>query len=112
MLTDDKKFVPGLFVNQACSTSTTALNLAAKDLELGIYEVVYALMADRCSNGPHTTWADPLGPGGQPEREDWNMDNFGGNPNHRAAMVQTAENVAAEVGITKEECDAVGPQTL
>ena len=69
--------------------------------------MVYALMADRCSNGPHTTWADPLGPGGQPDREDWNMDNFGGNPKHRAAMVQTAENVAAEVGITKEECDIV-----
>ncbi len=106
MLTDDKKFVPGLFVNQACSTSTTILNLAAKDLELGVYDVAYGLMADRCSNGPHTTWADPLGPGGQPEREDWNMDNFSGTPRHRAAMIQTGENVAAEIGITKEECDA------
>lgn len=107
ILTDDQKFVPGLFINQACSTSTTILALAAKDIELGVYEVGYGLMADRCSNGPHTTWPDPLGPGGQPDREDWNMDNFGGNPKHRAAMVQTAENVAAEVGITKEECDAV-----
>jgi acetyl-CoA acetyltransferase len=107
MLTDDKKFLPALFINQACATSTTALNLAAKDLELGVYNVAFALMADRCSNGPHTTWGDPLGPGGQPEREDWNMDNFGGTPRHRAAMVQTAENVAAEFGITKDECDAV-----
>jgi acetyl-CoA acetyltransferase family protein len=107
ILTDDKKFVPGLFVNQACSTSTTILNLAAKDIELGLYQVGYGLMADRCSNGPHTTWADPLGPGGQPDREDWNMDNFGGTPRHRAAMVETAENVAKEVGTTKEECDAL-----
>jgi acetyl-CoA acetyltransferase family protein len=107
MLTDDKKFVPGLFVNQACSTSTTVLNLAAKDIELGVYDVAFGLMADRCSNGPHTIWPDPLGPGGMPDREDWNMDNFGGSPRHRAAMVETAENVAAEVGITKEECDAV-----
>jgi acetyl-CoA acetyltransferase family protein len=107
MLTDDKKFVPGLFVNQVCSTSTTILGLAAKDIELGVYEVAYGLMTDRCSNGPHTTWADPLGPGGQPDREDWNMDNFGGTPRHRAAMVETAENVAKEVGITKEECDAL-----
>ena len=107
ILTDDKKFVPGLFLNQACSTSTTILNLAAKDLELGVYEVAYGLMADRCSNGPHTIWPDPLGPGGQPEREDWNMDNFGGNPRHRTAMVETGENVAAEIGITKEEVDAV-----
>jgi acetyl-CoA acetyltransferase len=65
-------------------------------------------MADRCSNGPHTTWADPLGPGGQPDREDWNMDNFGGSPRHRVAMIMTGENVAKEIGdITKEECDAV-----
>jgi len=70
-----------------------------------VYELGYGLMADRCSNGPHTTWADPLGPGGQPDREDWNMDNFGGTPRHRAAMVETAENVAREIGITKEECD-------
>ena len=53
-----------------------------------------------------------MGPGAQPDREDWNMDNFGGNPRHRAAMVETAENVAKEVGITKEECDAGGPETL
>ncbi len=107
ILTDDKKFVPGLLVNQACSTSTTCLNLAAKDIELGAYEVGYALMADRCSNAPHSVWPDPLGPGGMPDREDWNMDNFGGNPRHRLPMVETAENVAKEVGITKEECDAV-----
>ena len=107
ILTDDKKFVPALFVNQACATSTTILNLLAKDMELGVYDVGFGLMADRCSNGPHTIWPDPLGPGGQPDREDWNMDNFSGTPRHRAAMVQTAENVAAEHGITKEECDAV-----
>ena len=106
ILTDDEKFVPALFVNQACSTSTTILNLAARDLELGVYEVAYGMMADRCSNGPHTTWGDPLGPGGQPEREDWNMDNFGGTPRHRTAMVETGENVAAEIGTTKEEVDA------
>jgi acetyl-CoA acetyltransferase family protein len=107
ILTDDKRYLPALFVNQACATSTTILNLLAKDLELGIYEVGYGLMADRCSNGPHTVWPDPLGPGGQPDREDWNMDNFAGTPRHRAYMAETAENVAKEFGITKEECDAV-----
>jgi len=107
ILTDDKKFVPGLFVNQACSTSTTILNLAAKDIEQGAYDVAYGLMTDRCSNGPHAVWPDPLGPGGMPDREDWNMDNFGGTPRHPAAMMETAENVAKEVGITKEECDEV-----
>jgi acetyl-CoA acetyltransferase family protein len=107
IITDDKKFVPGLFIHQACSTSTTILNLAAQNIELGNYEVGFGLMSDRCSNGPHTTWANPLGPGGEPYREDWNMDNFGGNPRVPVAMVETAENVAKEAGITKEECDAV-----
>jgi acetyl-CoA acetyltransferase family protein len=108
ILTDDQRFVPGLFINQACSTSTTILNLAAMNIELGNYQVAFGLMTDRCSNGPHTVWPDPLGPGGMPDREDWNMDNFGGNPKHRAPMVQTAENVAKEIGgITKEDCDAV-----
>jgi acetyl-CoA acetyltransferase family protein len=107
ILTDDKKFLPALFVNQACATSTTVLNLLAKDLELGVYDVGYGLMADRCSNGPHTVWPDPLGPGGHVDREDWNMDNFSGTPRHRAAMAQTAENVATEFGLTKEESDAV-----
>ena len=107
IITDDKKFVPGLFIHQACSTSTTIVNLAAQNIELGMYEVCFGLMSDRCSNGPHTTWANPLGPGGEPYREDWNMDNFGGNPRVPVAMVETAENVAREAGITKEECDAV-----
>lgn len=107
ILTDDEKFLPGLFVGQACSTSTTVLNLLAKDIELGAYEVGYGLLADRCSNGPHTIWNDPLGAGGNPDREDWNLDNFGGNPRHRLPMVETAENVAADLGIAKEECDAV-----
>ena len=71
ILTDDKKYVPGLFIHQACSTSTTILNLCAMNLELGVYEVAFGLMADRCSNGPHTIWPNPLGPGGEPEREDW-----------------------------------------
>lgn len=108
ILTDDEKLVPGLFVNQCCATSTTILELAAMSLEMNTFEVGFALMADRCSNGPHTTWADPLGPGGQPDREDWNMDNFGGNPKHRAMMAETGENVAKELGdVTKEECDRV-----
>jgi len=107
ILTDDKKYVPGLFIHQACSTSTTILSLAAKDMELGAYGVAFGLMTDRCSNGPHTVWANPLGPGGEPYREDWNMDNFNGNPRTPVAMVETGENVAKEIGITKEECDEV-----
>ena len=107
MLVDGKKNVPGLMVNQACTTSTTCIHLAAVNLETGTYETAFALMSDRCSNGPHTVWPQPLGPGGEVESENWMMDNFNKDPWAGQKMIQTAENVAREAGITREECDAV-----
>lgn len=107
MMVDNAKPLPALMVHQACTTSTTCLHLAAVNIEAGTYETAYALMADRCSNGPHTIWPNPMGPGGEVISENWMMDNFNRDPNAGFKMVQTAENVAKEVGITKEECDAV-----
>jgi acetyl-CoA acetyltransferase family protein len=107
MLVDGEKNVPGLMVNQACTTSTTCIHLAAVNLESGTYETAFALMSDRCSNGPHTVWPQPLGPGGELESENWMMDNFNKDPWAGQKMIQTAENVAREAGITREECDAV-----
>jgi acetyl-CoA acetyltransferase family protein len=106
MLVDGKKNLPGLMVNQACTTSTTCIHLAAVNIEVGTYETAFALMSDRCSNGPHTVWAQPLGPGGEVESENWMMDNFE-DPWGGTSMTRTAENVAAEAGVTREECDAV-----
>jgi acetyl-CoA acetyltransferase family protein len=106
MLVDGKKDLPGLMINQACTTSTTCIHLAAVNVEVGTFETAFALMSDRCSNGPHTVWAQPLGPGGEVESENWMMDNFT-DPWGGMMMVQTAENVAAEAGITRQECDAV-----
>ena len=106
MLVDGKKNLPGLMINQACTTSTTCIHLAAVNVEVGTYETAFALMSDRCSNGPHTIWAQPLGPGGEVESENWMMDNFT-DPWGGTMMVQTAENVAAEAGITRQESDAV-----
>ncbi len=109
ILTDNKKNVPALMINQACTTSTTILNLAALAVEQGAFDVAFGLMADRCSNGAHTIWPNPMGPGGEVISENWLMDNFSSDPNvyPPLKMVQTAENVAKEAGITKEECDAV-----
>ena len=106
MLVDGKKNLPGLMVNQACTTSTTCIHLAAVNIEAGTYETAFALMSDRCSNGPHTVWPQPLGPGGEVESENWMMDNFE-DPWGGMSMTRTAENVAAEAGITRKECDAV-----
>ena len=109
MLVDNKKDLPGLMIQQACTTSTTILNLAALAVEQGAFEVGFCLMTDRCSNGAHTVWPNPMGPGAEVIAEKWLMDNFNSDPNVRPPlkMVQTAENVAKEVGITKEEVDAV-----
>ncbi len=107
LLVDGQKDLPALMIHQACTTSTTCVHLAAVNIEVGTYNTAFALMADRCSNGPHTVWANLLGPGGEVESENWMMDNFNGDPWARLKMIQTAENVAKEIGTTREECDAV-----
>ncbi len=96
---------PGVTLSQACTTSTTCIYQAAIGVETGLYQNCYTIMADRCSNGPHTIWPNPGGPGGQVISENWLMDNFNSDPNVGMRMVETAENVAKESGITKEQCD-------
>jgi acetyl-CoA C-acetyltransferase len=99
--------IPGVTLMQACSTSTTCIYQAAAGVETGVFETPFCLMTDRCSNGPHTIWPNAKGPGGQVESENWVMDHFGFDPSAKGAMINTAENVAGEAGITREECDAV-----
>ncbi len=99
--------IPGLTVSQACSTSTICLYQASVGVETGLYQTPYCLMTDRCSNGPHVIWPNPMGPGAQVNSEDWLMDNFNLDPWGGTAMIQTAENVAKEHGITREQVDAV-----
>jgi acetyl-CoA acetyltransferase len=106
MVVEGAKDIPALMVHQACSTSTTCIYLAAQNIEIGAYQTGYALMGDRCSNGPHTVWANSQNPGGEVESENWMMDNFK-DPVAGFRMVQTAENVAKKISATKEECDVV-----
>jgi acetyl-CoA acetyltransferase len=96
---------PGVLVSQACSTSTLCFYQAGMGVETGFFKNCYCLMADWISNGPHAVWPNPAGPGGQPIVEDWVMDNFGTDPWARQAMIQTAENVAQEYKVTREQCD-------
>ena len=107
LLCDGAKAIPALYVHQACTTASTCIYLAAQSIETGAYETGFALVTDRCSNGPHLVYPNPLGPGGEVEHENWVMDNFNKDPWPGLKMVQTAENVAKEIGATKEECDAV-----
>ena len=97
----------GCSVTQACSTSTTCLYNSAAGIEAGTFSNVINVMVDRCSNGPHVVWPNPPGPGGEVISENWMMENFGRDPHAGGSMVQTAENAAKEIGLTKKRCDEV-----
>jgi len=99
--------ITGTMVAQACATGARSLATAAAEIETSPGRTVLAITADRCSNGPHIYYPNPMGPGGTGENEDWVMDSFGNDPWARNSMLQTAENVAAEAGITREEQDAL-----
>lgn len=91
--------VAGPTISQACATGARILQVAAAEVAAGDASVALAVAADRISNGPHLYYPAPHGPGGTGEHEDWVLDNFEKDPFAGAAMVQTAENVAAAHGI-------------
>jgi len=91
--------VAGPSISQACATGARILQAAAAEVGAGDASVALAVAADRVSNGPHLYYPAPHGPGGTGEHEDWVLDNFEKDPYAGVAMVQTAENVAAEAGI-------------
>jgi len=101
--------ITGPMIGQACATGARVMGLAGFELETtagaGEERVILTITADRCSNGPHIYYPDPMGPGGTGKKEDWVMDNFGFDPHARNAMLDTAENVAREEGISREEQD-------
>jgi acetyl-CoA acetyltransferase len=95
----------GPIVSQACATGVRVMALAGFELEAGEERVALTITADRCSNGPHIYYPNPLGPGGTGDKEDWVWDSFGHDPFAKNAMIETAENVAREAGISREEQD-------
>jgi acetyl-CoA acetyltransferase len=97
--------VTGPVVNQACATGARVVASAAAEVEVNQDRAVLSISADRCSNGPHVFYPNPLGPGGTGDKEDWVWDNFGFDPFAKNAMIETAENVAREADISKEEQD-------
>jgi acetyl-CoA acetyltransferase family protein len=97
--------ITGAMVAQACATSAVSLKVAAQGVELGMAQATLVVCADKTSNGPHLYYPNPMGPGGTGKSEDWVMDSFGHDPWAKGAMIQTAENVAKEQNITREEQD-------
>lgn len=99
--------ITGPTINQACATSARVLASAALEVETGGSQTVLTITCDRTSNGPHIYYPNPLGPGGKGDTEDWVWDNFNCDPFANNAMVETAENVARESGITRQEQDEI-----
>jgi acetyl-CoA acetyltransferase family protein len=97
--------ITGPMLSQACATSARVLASAALEVEQGASETVLGITLDRCSNGPHIYYPNPLGAGGKGDAEDWVWDNFNFDPHAKNAMIQTAENVARDADISKEQQD-------
>lgn len=97
--------ITGPMIGQACATSAKCVETAAREIEDGDTGVNLVVTTDRCSNGPHLYYPNPGGPGGTGDHENWVWDNFGYDPFAGNAMIETAENVAREEKITKEEQD-------
>jgi acetyl-CoA acetyltransferase len=99
--------VTGPTISQACATSARVISSAASSVELenGTTggKTILCITADRTSNGPHLVYPNPFGPGAKMDTEDWVWDNFNLDPHAQNSMIETAENVAREEGITTEE---------
>jgi acetyl-CoA acetyltransferase family protein len=98
--------ITGAMYSQACATGARVLAGSAHEVETGFRDCVLGLTFDRCSNGPHVVYPNPMGPGATVDSENWVWDNFGKDPWAKNPMIQTAENVAKEHGITREEQEA------
>ena len=98
--------VTGPMIGQACATSVACVQAAATAVDAG-EELALVVTTDRTSNGPHLVFPSPSGPGGMPETEDWVMDNVNRDPWAGRPMIGTAEQVASQEGITRQECDAI-----
>jgi acetyl-CoA acetyltransferase family protein len=97
--------ITGPTISQACATSARLLAAASLEVESGQRECLLTVACDRTSNGPHVYYPDHKGTGGMGEAENPVWDNFNKDPHAGLAMIQTAENVAREERITRDEQD-------
>ncbi len=95
--------ITGPTISQACATSARVLQSAALEVETAQRGCILAVACDRTSNGPHVYYPNSGGPGGSGGSEDPVLDNMNRDPWAGLAMIQTAENLAAEQQIGRDE---------
>jgi acetyl-CoA acetyltransferase family protein len=100
--------ITGPTIMQACATSARLIGQAAGEVDGDDgARCILGITADRVSNGPHIYYPDASGPGGSGTTENWVLDNFACDPYADAAPIDTAENVARDQGISRQEQDEV-----
>jgi len=99
--------ITGPMIGQACATGAKCVEFASMSIETNVRKNVLVVCADRCSNGPHLVYPNPQAPGGTVDKESWVWDNFSKDPFAKNAMIETAENVAREAGIDRDEQDRI-----
>jgi len=97
----------GPMLSQACATSVALLRAAAGSVLAGSAETVLAVAADRTSNGPLLVYPQPSATGGAPATEHWVLDSFARDPQTGQSMLATAEAVATEETVTRDQIDDV-----
>ena len=97
--------VTGPHVAQACATSVACIVAAAAQVELAASACSLVVTADRTSNGPLLVYPRQRAMGGSPLTENWVLDNFASDPATDLSMVQTAEAVAREGGMSRQALD-------
>lgn len=97
--------VSGAMLSQACATGVACLEAAAAAVTLEPDAVVLSVTTDRTSNGPVLIHPGGGRPGGSPDVERWVLESFERDPWGGTSMLATAEVVAAEAGMTKDELD-------
>lgn len=95
--------IGGPTISQACATGTRILLNAAQEIDSGLANCALVIAADRCSNGPHLYFPNPKGSGGTGTHENWVLDNFSFDPLGKHSMLDTAENIAKEAFISREQ---------
>ena len=95
--------IGGPTLSQACATGVRSLLSGVQEIETGLAATSIVIAADRISNGPQIYYPDPSGPGGTGKNENWTMDNFSCDPLGGHSMIETAENIANENGISTEQ---------
>jgi acetyl-CoA acetyltransferase len=101
--------VPGVTVNRLCGSSLQAINSAAQAIAFGEGDVMIAGGVESMTRAPYVLPKSDA-PFGRGQRLfdtvlGWRMINPKMPPEHTVSLGETAENVAREYGITREEQD-------